>query len=150
MQIALEQRGFKCSLSTIKRAMARENLLYKDRRSPDGLTKADKFCLQYSKLFYSSRRLPSATITGEIGGLVRTGNALFKKPFINLQCVSRNNCSRSYQFQTVVFHFYFVRNYDYDAHLFQIHRRYLKSRSDCSLASAHLLFPHNAYFASSV
>ena len=42
MQIALEQRGIKCSLSTIRRAMARGNLLHEDRRSPDGLTKADK------------------------------------------------------------------------------------------------------------
>ena len=42
MQIALEQRGIKRSLSTIRRAMARGNLLHEDRRSPDGLTKADK------------------------------------------------------------------------------------------------------------
>ena len=42
MQIALEQRGIKCSLSTIRRAMARGNLLHEDRRSHDGLTKADK------------------------------------------------------------------------------------------------------------
>ena len=42
MQIALEQRGIKRSLSTIRRAMARENLLHEDSRSPDGLTKADK------------------------------------------------------------------------------------------------------------
>lgn len=42
MQIALEQRGIKCSLSTIRRAMARGNLLHEDRRSQDGLTKADK------------------------------------------------------------------------------------------------------------
>ena len=42
MQIALEQRGIKRSLSTIRRAMARGNLLHEDRRSPEGLTKADK------------------------------------------------------------------------------------------------------------
>ena len=42
MQIALEQRGIKRSLSTIRRAMARGNLLHENRRSPDGLTKADK------------------------------------------------------------------------------------------------------------
>ena len=36
MQIALEQRGIKRSLSTIRRAMARGNLLHEDRRSPDG------------------------------------------------------------------------------------------------------------------
>ena len=42
MQIALEQRGIKRSLSTVRRAMARGNLLHEDRRSPDGLTKADK------------------------------------------------------------------------------------------------------------
>lgn len=42
MQIALEQRGIKRSLLTVRRAMARGNLLHEDRRSPDGLTKADK------------------------------------------------------------------------------------------------------------
>ena len=46
MQIALEQRGIKRSLSTIRRAMARGNLLHEDRRSPDGLTKADKKALR--------------------------------------------------------------------------------------------------------
>jgi len=40
MRIALEQRGIKRSFSTVKRAMARGNLLHEDRRSPDGLTKA--------------------------------------------------------------------------------------------------------------
>ena len=33
MQIALEQRGIKRSLSTIRRAMARGNLLHEDRRT---------------------------------------------------------------------------------------------------------------------
>lgn len=42
MQIALEQRGIKRSLSTVRRVMARGNLLHEDRKSPDGLTKADK------------------------------------------------------------------------------------------------------------
>jgi putative transposase len=42
MMIALEQRGIKRSFSTVKRAMVRGNLLHEDRRSPDGLTKADK------------------------------------------------------------------------------------------------------------
>lgn len=42
MQIALEQRGIKRSLSTVRRIVARGNLLHEDRRSPDGLTKADK------------------------------------------------------------------------------------------------------------
>ena len=42
MQITLEQRGIKRSLSAIKRAKARENLLHEDRKSPNGLTKADK------------------------------------------------------------------------------------------------------------
>ena len=42
MRIALEQRGIKRSFSTVKRAMARGNLLHEDRRSPDGLTKADR------------------------------------------------------------------------------------------------------------
>ena len=42
MQIALEQRGIKRSLSTVRRVMARGNLLHEERRSSDGLTKADK------------------------------------------------------------------------------------------------------------
>lgn len=46
MRIALEQRGIKRSFSTVRRAMARGNLLHKDRRSPDGLTKADKAALK--------------------------------------------------------------------------------------------------------
>lgn len=46
MRIALEQRGIKRSFSTVKRAMARGNLLHEDRRSPDGLTKADKAAMK--------------------------------------------------------------------------------------------------------
>ena len=42
MQIALEQQGIKQSLSTVRRAMARGKPLHENRRSPDGLTKADK------------------------------------------------------------------------------------------------------------
>ncbi len=42
MMRALEQRGIKRSYSTVKRAMMKGNLLHASRRSPDGLTKADK------------------------------------------------------------------------------------------------------------
>ncbi len=42
MKIALEQRGIIRSYSTVKRAMKKGNLLHESRRSPDGLTKADK------------------------------------------------------------------------------------------------------------
>lgn len=42
VQLALEQRGIKKSYSTVKRAMVKGNLLHESRRSPDGLTKADK------------------------------------------------------------------------------------------------------------
>lgn len=42
MMIALEHRGIKRSYSTVKRAMKNGNLLHESRRSPDGLTKADK------------------------------------------------------------------------------------------------------------
>ena len=42
MQIALEQRGIKRSLSTIRRVMAQGNLLHEDSRTPDDLTKVDK------------------------------------------------------------------------------------------------------------
>jgi transposase InsO family protein len=42
MMIALKQRGINRSYSTVKRAMKNGNLLHESRRSPDGLTKADK------------------------------------------------------------------------------------------------------------
>ena len=42
IRLALEQRGIKVSRSTVIRAMRKGNLLHKCRRSPDGLTKADK------------------------------------------------------------------------------------------------------------
>lgn len=42
MKIALEQRGLKRSFSTVKRAMARGNLIHESRRSPDGLTKSER------------------------------------------------------------------------------------------------------------
>lgn len=42
MKIALKQKGIKCSRSTILRIMRKGNLLHKSRKSPDGLTKADK------------------------------------------------------------------------------------------------------------
>lgn len=42
MMIALKQRGIRRSYATVKRAMKHGNLLHESRRSPDGLTKADK------------------------------------------------------------------------------------------------------------
>ena len=42
IRLALEQRGIKVSRSTVIRAMRKGNLLHKNRRSPDGLTKADR------------------------------------------------------------------------------------------------------------
>ena len=48
MQIALEQRGIKRSLSTVRRVMARGNLLHEDRRSygnqflSEGIKKEEK------------------------------------------------------------------------------------------------------------
>jgi len=42
MMIALEQKGGKYSRSTVIRAMRKGNLLHESRRSPNGLTKADK------------------------------------------------------------------------------------------------------------
>ena len=42
MMIALAHRGIIRSYSTVKRAMKKGNLLHESRRSPDGLTKADK------------------------------------------------------------------------------------------------------------
>lgn len=42
MLIALTQKGIQTSLSSVRRAMRKGNLLKPNRRSPDGLTKADK------------------------------------------------------------------------------------------------------------
>lgn len=42
MLIALTQKGIQTSLSSVRRAMRKGNLLKPGRRSPDGLTKADK------------------------------------------------------------------------------------------------------------
>jgi len=42
VMIALEQKGEKYSRSTVIRAMRKGNLLHESRRSPNGLTKADK------------------------------------------------------------------------------------------------------------
>jgi putative transposase len=42
MMLALAQRGIMRSYSTVKRAMKQGNLLHESRRSPDGLTRADK------------------------------------------------------------------------------------------------------------
>lgn len=42
MMIALKHKGIIRSYSTVKRAMQKGNLLHESRRSPDGLTKADK------------------------------------------------------------------------------------------------------------
>ena len=42
IMIALQQKGEKMSRSTVIRAMRKGNLLHKNRRSPDGLTKSDK------------------------------------------------------------------------------------------------------------
>jgi transposase InsO family protein len=50
MMIALEQRGIKKSYSTVKRAMRKGNLLHANRRSPDGLTKADKKAMRPQNL----------------------------------------------------------------------------------------------------
>ena len=50
MQIAFEQRGIKRSLSTIRRVMARGNLLHEDSRTPDGLTKADKKAMRLQNI----------------------------------------------------------------------------------------------------
>ncbi|MBR1715512.1 MAG: hypothetical protein IJ717_11310 [Treponema sp.] len=40
--IALTQKGIQTSLSSVRRAMRKGNLLKPNRRSPDGLTKADR------------------------------------------------------------------------------------------------------------
>ena len=50
IQLALAQRGIKVSRSTVIRAMRKGNLLHENRRSPDGLTKADKKALRPENL----------------------------------------------------------------------------------------------------
>ena len=50
MLIALEQKGIKTSLSSVRRAMWKGNLAKRNRRSPDGLTKADKKAMQPENL----------------------------------------------------------------------------------------------------
>ena len=48
--IALTQRGIMTSLSSVRRAMRKGNLLKPKRRSPDGLTKADKKAMRPQNL----------------------------------------------------------------------------------------------------
>ena len=50
MLIALTQRGIITSLSSVRRAMRKGNLLKPNRRSPDGLTKADKKAMRPQNL----------------------------------------------------------------------------------------------------
>jgi transposase InsO family protein len=50
MLIALQQKGIKTSLSSVRRAMRKGNLVKRNRRSPDGLTKADKKAMQPENL----------------------------------------------------------------------------------------------------
>ena len=50
MRLALEQRGIKRSYSTVKRVMARGNLLHESNRSPDGLTKADRDAMKIENI----------------------------------------------------------------------------------------------------
>lgn len=50
MLIALTQKGVRTSLSSVRRAMLKGNLLNPSRRSPDGLTKADKKALRPENL----------------------------------------------------------------------------------------------------
>ena len=50
MLIALQQKGIKTSLSSVRRAMRKGNLAKRNRRSPDGLTKANKKAMQPENL----------------------------------------------------------------------------------------------------
>ena len=50
MLIALTQRGIMTSLSSVRRAMRKGNLLKPNRRNPDGLTKADKKAMRPQNL----------------------------------------------------------------------------------------------------
>ena len=82
MQIALEQRGIKRSLSTIRRAMARGNLLHEDRRSPDGLTKADKKALRPQNIIkqdFSAQAPLRKLLTDITQILCRTENCMSRR-----------------------------------------------------------------------
>ena len=48
--LALQQKGIKTSLSSVRRAMRKGNLVKPNRRSPDGLTKKDKKAMQPENL----------------------------------------------------------------------------------------------------
>ena len=85
MQIALEQRGIKRSLSTIRRAMARGNLLHEDRRSPDGLTKADKKALRPQNIIKQdfSAQAPLRKLLTDITQILCKDGKLYVSPLLD-------------------------------------------------------------------
>ena len=85
MQIALEQRDIKRSLSTIRRVMARGNLLHEDRRSPDGLTKADKKAMRPQNIIKQdfSAQEPLRTLLTEITQIPCKDGKLYVSPLFD-------------------------------------------------------------------
>jgi len=85
MQIALEQRGIKRSLSTVKRVMARGNLLHEDRRSPDGLTKADKKALRPQNIIKQDFRAqePLRKLLTDITQILCKDGKLYVSPLLD-------------------------------------------------------------------
>ena len=85
MQIALEQRGIKRSLSTVRRAMARGNLLHEDRKSPDGLTKADKKALRPQNIIKQdfSAQVPLRKLLTDITQIPCKDGKLYVSPLLD-------------------------------------------------------------------
>ena len=85
MKIALEQRGIKRSFSTVKRAMARGNLLHEDRRSPDGLTKADKNAMKAQNIIKQdfSAEAPLRKLLTDITQIQCKNGKLYVSPLLD-------------------------------------------------------------------
>ena len=85
MQIALEQRGIKRSLSTVRRVMARGNLLHEDRRSPDGLTKADKKAMRPQNIIKQDFRAqePLRKLLTDITQILCKDGKLYVSPLLD-------------------------------------------------------------------
>ena len=85
MQIALEQRGIKRSLSTVRRAMARGNLLHEDRKSPDGLTKADKKAMRPQNIIQQdfSAQAPLRKLLTDITQILCKDGKLYVSPLFD-------------------------------------------------------------------
>ena len=85
MQIALEQRGIKRPLSTVRRVMIRGNLLHEDRRSPDGLTKAEKKAMRPQNIIKQdfSAQAPLRKLLTDITQILCKDGKLYVSPLFD-------------------------------------------------------------------